>query len=100
MPRSGIAGSYGSSISSFFFFNFPSPLLSGKVSIHTGSDMHMAKGVYLEALGFPGGSTGKESTCHVGDLGSVPGLGRSPGERNGYPFQDSGLEKSGLGLKE
>ena len=39
---------------------------------------------------FPGGSAGKESTCNVGDLGSIPGLGRSPGEENGYPLQYSG----------
>ena len=45
-------------------------------------------------LGFPCGSTGKESTCNVGDLGLIPGLGRSPGEGKGYPFQYSGLEKS------
>ena len=45
-------------------------------------------------LGFPGGSTGKESTCNVGDLGSIPGLGRSPGEGKGYPLQYSGLESS------
>ena len=45
-------------------------------------------------LGFPGGSAGKESACNVGDLGSIPGLGTSPGEGNGYPFQYSGLEKS------
>ena len=43
-------------------------------------------------LGFPGGSAGKESTCNLGYLGSVPGLGRSPGEEKGYPFQYSGLE--------
>ena len=42
-----------------------------------------------EFLGFPGGSAGKESTCNVGDLGSTPGLGRSPGEGNGYPLQYS-----------
>ena len=42
--------------------------------------------------GFPGGSVGKESACSVGDLGSVPGLKRSPGEENGYPRQYSGLE--------
>ena len=42
-------------------------------------------------LGFPGGSAGKESACSVGDLGSIPGLGRSPGEGNGYPLQYSGL---------
>ena len=45
-------------------------------------------------MGFPGGSNGKESACNVGDLGSVPGLGRSPGEGNGYLFQYSGLENS------
>ena len=45
-------------------------------------------------LGFPGGSAGKESTCNAGDLGSIPGLGRSPGEGKGYPLQYSGLEKS------
>ena len=43
---------------------------------------------------FPGGSAGKESACNVGDLGSIPGLGRSPGEGNNYPLQYSGLEKS------
>ena len=45
-------------------------------------------------LGFPCGSAGKESTCNEGDLGSIPGLGRSPGERKGYPLQCSGLENS------
>ena len=45
-------------------------------------------------LGFPGGSAGKESACNVGDLGLVPGLGRSPGEGNGYPLQYSGQENS------
>ena len=35
-------------------------------------------------LGFPGSSAGKEPACNVGDLGSIPGLGRSPGEGNGY----------------
>ena len=42
--------------------------------------------------GFPIGSTGKESACNAGDLGSTPGLGRSPGEGKGYPLQCSGLE--------
>ena len=45
-------------------------------------------------LGFPGGSAGKESACNEGDLGSIPGLGRSPGEGKGYPVQYSGLENS------
>ena len=44
--------------------------------------------------GFPCGSAGKESACNVGDLGSVPGLGRCPGEGKGYPLQYSGLENS------
>ena len=44
-------------------------------------------------LGFPGGSDGKESTCNAGNLGSIPGLGISPGEGNHYPLQYSGLEK-------
>ena len=43
-------------------------------------------------MGFPGGSAGKESTCNVRDLGSIPGLERSPGEGNGYPLQYCGLE--------
>ena len=45
---------------------------------------------------FPGGSAGKESTCNAGGLGSVPGLGRSPGEEKGYTLQYSGLENSRL----
>ena len=45
-------------------------------------------------LGFPGGSTGKESAFHVEDLSSIIGLGRSPGEGKGYLFQYSGLENS------
>ena len=39
-------------------------------------------------------SDGKASSCNAGDLGSIPGLGRSPGEGKGYPFQYSGLENS------
>ena len=38
-------------------------------------------------LGFPGGPDGKEFACNVGDLGSIPGLGISPGEEHGYPLQ-------------
>ena len=45
-------------------------------------------------LGFPGGSAGTESACNAGDLGSIPGLERSPGEGKGYPLQYSGLENS------
>ena len=43
---------------------------------------------------FPCGSAGKESACNAGDLGSIPGLGRSPGEGKEYPLQYSGLENS------
>jgi len=46
------------------------------------------------SLGFPGGFDGKESAHNVGDLGLIPGLGRSPGEGKGYPLQYSGLENS------
>ena len=42
--------------------------------------------------GFPGGSEVKASACSVGDLGSIPGLGRSPGEGNGNPLQYACLE--------
>ena len=45
-------------------------------------------------LGFPRGSAGKESACNVGNLGSTPGLGRSPGEEISYPLQYSVLENS------
>ena len=48
----------------------------------------------LVFLGFPCGSAGKESACNAGDLGSIPGLGESPGEGKGYQFQYSGLENS------
>ena len=43
-------------------------------------------------LDFPGGSDGKESACNVGDLGLIPGLGRTPGGRHGNPLQYSCLE--------
>ena len=43
---------------------------------------------------FPGGSEGKASACNGGDLGSIPGSGRSPGEGNGHPLQYSCLENS------
>ena len=46
----------------------------------------------LDSKIFPGGSEGKASACNVGDPGSIPGLGRSPGEGNGNPLQYSCLE--------
>ena len=51
----------------------------------------------LGSVGFPGssvGKAGKESACNAGDPGSIPELGRSPGEGNSYPLQHSGLENS------
>ena len=45
-------------------------------------------------VGFPCASAGRESTCNAGDLGSIPGLGRSPGEGKAYPLLYSGLENS------
>ena len=46
----------------------------------------------MRVMGFPGSSAGKESTCNAGDLGSIPGLGRSPGGGQGNPLQYSCLE--------
>ena len=43
----------------------------------------------MQSLGFPGGADGKESACSTGDLGSIPGSGKSPGEENGNPLQGS-----------
>ena len=54
-------------------------------------------GVLSEAtslMGFPGGSVGKESPCNAGDVGLIPGSGRSPGEGHGNPLQYSCLENS------
>ena len=56
--------------------------------VETGTFLSILTKVYA----FPDGSAGKESACSVGDLGSIPGLGRSPGEGKGYPLQYSGLE--------
>ena len=59
------------------------------VCIHTHTHTHIHTHMYI---GFPGGSEGKESSCNARDPGSILGLGRSPGEGNGYPFQHSCLE--------
>ena len=48
----------------------------------------------VASWGFPGGSAGKESACKAENPGSIPGLGRFPGEGNGYPVQYSCLENS------
>jgi len=69
----------------------------GKPSLHvhviaTGSYENRKR--ILIAYGFPCSSDGKESACNAGDLGSIPGSGRSPGELNGNPLQYSSLENS------
>ena len=59
--------------------------------------MHKAKEIQNTACSLritSGGSAGKESACNRGDLGLIPGFGRSPGEGNAYPLQYSGLENS------
>ena len=55
--------------------------------------LHLHEIIYFPIVKrFPGGSNGKETACNGGDPGSIPGLGRSPGERNGNPLQYSCLE--------
>ena len=63
------------------------------ISLMASDTEHFFMGL-LTIYGFPGGSDGKESACNAGDLGSIPGLGRSPAEGNGYPLQYSCLENS------
>ena len=50
--------------------------------------------IHKSTLGFPGGSASEESACNVGDLDSIPGLGRASGEGNSYLLQCSGGENS------
>ena len=59
----------------------------------SGGKTHF-EGHFLFVMGFPCGSVGKESACNAGDLGLIPGLGRSPGEGKGYSLQYSGLGNS------
>ena len=65
--------------------------LSG--SLHSSlTNTDALTGNLARITGFPGGSASKESACNAGDLGLIPGLGRSPGEGKGYSLQYSGLE--------
>ena len=57
---------------------------------HSGFEWGLLRHIAFSACG----SVGKESACNVGDLGLMPGLGRSPGEAKGYPLWYSGLENS------
>ena len=63
-------------------------------TMNIGVHMSLWIMVFSEFMGFPDGSNGKESACNAGDLGSIPGFGRSPGEGNSYPLQYSGLGNS------
>ena len=58
----------------------------------TGEGQTNLINIYTSYMGFPGGSDGKESACNAGDLGLIPGLGRSSGEGHGNPLQYSCLE--------
>ena len=73
-------------------------LASGNLLYDAGSSnqvlMFGLLGLTLCLLGFPCSSVSKESACSAGDLGLIPGLGRSPGEENGYSLQYSCLENS------
>ena len=64
----------------------PQPTSLGHHSTRMGSLCYLVTSRYLSILGFPHSSVGKESSCNAGDPGSIPGLGRSPGERNGQYF--------------
>ena len=59
-----------------------------------GWGLEVYKQQIIISEGFPYGSAGKEFSCNVGDLDSIPGMGRSPREEKGYPLQYSGLENS------
>ena len=58
------------------------------------SDFQYLQSGHVSSKGFPGGSEGKASACNVEDLGSIPRLGRSPGEGNGNPLQYTFLENA------
>ena len=70
----------------FFFFNI------AFLSCQAQGQSRNTDALNISGLLF--GSAGRESTCNEGDLGLIPGLGRSPGEGKGYPLQYSGLENS------
>ena len=78
---------------------FPSWRISEKpVNLTHGRTCSTCQGtqcqITMVRMGFPCASAGKESACNAGDLGSIPELGRSPGEGKGYPLQYAGLENS------
>ena len=62
------------------------------IYIYIQTDTHLSFQGTMVCFSFPGGSNGKESACNAGAPSLIPGLGRSPGEGNGYPLQYSCLE--------
>ena len=62
-------------------------ILEGLLCAKDGGGHFIVLFPYNYLLGYPGGSDSKEFACNAGDLGSIHGLGRSPGEVNGYPFR-------------
>ena len=85
----------GTSSSFFFltiFINWYDFKMFLFITLHFSCFQYSPRG--HKELGFLGGSAGKESACNWGDLGSIPGLERSPGEGESYPLQKSGLENS------
>ena len=84
------------------YLGFPESSVGKESACNAGDPVSMVRKICWRrdrlptpvVLGFPCGPAGKESTCNAGDLGSIPGLGRSPGEGKGYPLQYSGLENS------
>ena len=78
-------------LSSSVYISFPRPYTSILVVLLFFVPSQNSVSVPLPE-DFPGGSVGKASGCSAGDLGSIPGLGRSPGEGNGNPLQYSCLE--------
>ena len=70
--------------------------LAGRKQVQSRSIKELGKdrGTYRQAGHCPGGLVNEESTCKSGELGLIPGLGRSSGEGNGYPLQFSSLENS------
>ena len=75
----------------FFFFLFFFFII---LLLKKWEQLFLKKELLFLLKGFPGDSDDKESACNVRDLGLIPGLGRFPGEGNGYPFQCSCLENS------
>ena len=69
-------------------------LLYVKVLVYSNNQDMEFENSEVIAGSFPCGSAAKESACNAGDMGPIPGLGRSPREGNGYPLQYSGLENS------